>query len=90
MPKLTVNDVEVEVEDGSTVLHACEEAGVEIPRFCYHDRLSIAGNCRMCLVDMERAPKPILPALQCTAGPFLFVGAQWRFFSRERIMIVVL
>jgi predicted molibdopterin-dependent oxidoreductase YjgC len=40
----------VEVEDGSTVLHACEEAGVEIPRFCYHDRLSIAGNCRMCLV----------------------------------------
>ena len=59
MPKLTVNDVEVEVEDGATVLHACEEAGVEIPRFCYHDRLSIAGNCRMCLVDMERSPKPI-------------------------------
>ncbi|MGC6454281.1 MAG: NADH-quinone oxidoreductase subunit NuoG [Candidatus Puniceispirillaceae bacterium] len=59
MPKLTVNGVEVEVEDGSTVLHACEEAGVEIPRFCYHDRLSIAGNCRMCLVDMERAPKPV-------------------------------
>jgi NADH-quinone oxidoreductase subunit G len=59
MPKLTVNDVEVEVEDGSTVLQACEAAGVEIPRFCYHDRLSIAGNCRMCLVDMERAPKPI-------------------------------
>jgi NADH-quinone oxidoreductase subunit G len=59
MPKLTVNNVEVEIEDGSTVLHACEEAGVEIPRFCYHDRLSIAGNCRMCLVDMERAPKPI-------------------------------
>ena len=59
MPKLTVNDVEVEVEDGSTVLHACEAAGVEVPRFCYHDRLSIAGNCRMCLVDMERAPKPV-------------------------------
>ncbi|MEK9800275.1 MAG: NADH-quinone oxidoreductase subunit NuoG [Alphaproteobacteria bacterium] len=59
MPKLTVNDIEVEVEDGATVLHACEAANVEIPRFCYHDRLSIAGNCRMCLVDMERAPKPI-------------------------------
>ena len=59
MPKLTVNDVEVDVEDGSTVLQACEAAGVEIPRFCYHDRLSIAGNCRMCLVDMERSPKPI-------------------------------
>ena len=62
MPKLTVNGVEVEVEDGSTVLHACEEAGVEIPRFCYHDRLSIAGNCRMCLVDMERAQSPSPPA----------------------------
>jgi NADH-quinone oxidoreductase subunit G len=43
------------------VLGACEEAGVEIPRFCYHDRLSIAGNCRMCLVEVEKAPKP-LPA----------------------------
>ena len=59
MPKLTVNGIEVEVEDGATVLHACEAADVEIPRFCYHDRLSIAGNCRMCLVDMERAPKPV-------------------------------
>ena len=59
MPKLTVNNIEVDVEDGSTVLHACEAAGVEIPRFCYHDRLSIAGNCRMCLVDVEKAPKPV-------------------------------
>jgi len=59
MPKLTINDREIEVEDGLTVLQACEEAGVEIPRFCYHERLSIAGNCRMCLVEQERAPKPI-------------------------------
>ena len=59
MPKLTVNGIEVEVENGASVLQACEEAGYEIPRFCYHERLSIAGNCRMCLVDMERAPKPI-------------------------------
>ena len=59
MPKLIVDGIEVEVEEGATVLQACEEAGAEIPRFCYHERLSIAGNCRMCLVDMERAPKPI-------------------------------
>ena len=59
MPKLTVNSIEVEVEQGASVLQACEAAGFEIPRFCYHERLSIAGNCRMCLVDMERAPKPI-------------------------------
>tara|TARA_B100000963_G_scaffold125347_1_gene109346 strand:+ start:4603 stop:6636 length:2034 start_codon:yes stop_codon:yes gene_type:complete len=59
MLKLKVNDVEVEVEDGLTVLQACEKAGVEIPRFCYHEKLSIAGNCRMCLVEMEKSPKPI-------------------------------
>ncbi|MDP2697756.1 NADH-quinone oxidoreductase subunit NuoG [Thalassospira sp.] len=59
MPKLTVDGIEVEVAPGATVLQACEEAGKEIPRFCYHERLSIAGNCRMCLVEMERAPKPV-------------------------------
>ncbi len=60
MPKVTVDGIEVEVPSGSTVLQACEAAGIEIPRFCYHDRLSIAGNCRMCLVQVEKAPpKPI-------------------------------
>ena len=56
---LTVDGVPVAVEPGTTVLQAAEAAGVEIPRFCYHDRLSIAGNCRMCLVEVEGAPKPI-------------------------------
>ncbi|WP_085904723.1 NADH-quinone oxidoreductase subunit NuoG [Kiloniella majae] len=59
MPKLTIDGKEIEVADGLTVLQACELAGAEIPRFCYHERLSVAGNCRMCLVEMERAPKPI-------------------------------
>ncbi len=59
MLKLKVNDVDVEIEEGLTVLQACEKAGVEIPRFCYHEKLSIAGNCRMCLVEMEKSPKPI-------------------------------
>jgi len=59
MPKLTVDGVEIEVPPGSTVLQACEAAGAEVPRFCYHERLSVAGNCRMCLVEMEKAPKPI-------------------------------
>ena len=59
MLKLKVNDIEVEVEEGLTVLQACEKAGVEIPRFCYHEKLSIAGNCRMCLVEMEKSPKPV-------------------------------
>lgn len=59
MPKLTINNIPVEVEDGTTVLQACEQLGIEIPVFCYHPRLSIAGNCRMCLVEMEKSPKPI-------------------------------
>lgn len=59
MPTLTINGKEITVEDGMTVLQACEQAGVEIPRFCYHERLSIAGSCRMCLVEMERSPKLI-------------------------------
>ena len=59
MPKITVNNIEIEFEQGMTVLQACELAGFEIPRFCYHERLSIAGNCRMCLVEMEKSPKPI-------------------------------
>jgi NADH-quinone oxidoreductase subunit G len=57
--KVTVDGVEVEVEAGTTIMQACEEAGAEIPRFCYHERLSVAGNCRMCLVEVENAPKPV-------------------------------
>lgn len=59
MPTVTIDGVEVEVEAGATILQACERAGKEIPRFCYHDRLNIAGNCRMCLVEMENSPKPV-------------------------------
>src|SRR6201988_4916620 len=56
MAKVTVDGIEVEVPNGSSVLQACEAAGKEIPRFCYHERLSVAGNCRMCLVEIEKAP----------------------------------
>ena len=60
MAKVTVDGIEVEVPNGSSVIQACEAAGIEIPRFCYHERLSIAGNCRMCLVEIEKTPpKPI-------------------------------
>ena len=56
MAKVTIDGIEVEVPNGSNVLQACEAAGVEVPRFCYHERLSVAGNCRMCLVEIEKAP----------------------------------
>ena len=69
MPKIIVNNKEVEIEEGMTVFQACELAGAEIPRFCYHERLSIVGNCRMCLVEMEKSPKPIAScAMPATDG----------------------
>jgi NADH-quinone oxidoreductase subunit G len=63
MPKAKVNGVEVEFENGMTVLQVAELAGEEIPRFCYHERLSIAGNCRMCLVEVK--PGPPKPQASC-------------------------
>ncbi|MBL0929332.1 MAG: NADH-quinone oxidoreductase subunit G [Alphaproteobacteria bacterium] len=59
MPKVTIDGETIEVPAGITVLQACEIAGKEVPRFCYHERLSVAGNCRMCLVEMEKSPKPV-------------------------------
>ncbi|HEY5363076.1 MAG TPA: NADH-quinone oxidoreductase subunit NuoG, partial [Aestuariivirga sp.] len=56
MPKLKIDGVELEVENGTTLLQACELAGKEVPRFCYHERLSVAGNCRMCLVEVKGGP----------------------------------
>ncbi len=69
MPKVLVNNTEVEFEEGMTVLQVCELGGNEIPRFCYHERLSIAGNCRMCLVEIEKSSKPIAScAMPATEG----------------------
>merc|ERR1711920_845620 len=70
MVELTVNGKTVSVPKGASALQACDLAGVDVPRFCYHHRLSIAGNCRMCLVDVEKAPKavascafPVMPGM---------------------------
>ena len=59
MPKLTIDGREIEVEAGATIIQAADLLGIEIPRFCYHERLAIAGNCRMCLVEVEKMPKPV-------------------------------
>ena len=58
MPKIKIDGIEIEVANGTTVIQACEQVGAEVPRFCYHERLSIAGNCRMCLVEVKGMPKP--------------------------------
>jgi len=64
MPKLTIDGREIEVEAGTTIIQAADQLGIEIPRFCYHERLAIAGNCRMCLVEVEKMPKPVASCAQ--------------------------
>ncbi len=87
MLKLKVNDIDIEVEEGFTVLQACEKAGVEIPRFCYHERLSIAGNCRMCLVEIEKSPKPIAScAMPATDGMNVKTNTQLVEKARKGVM----
>ncbi len=87
MPKLKVNNVDIEVEDGLTVLQACEQAGAEIPRFCYHEKLSIAGNCRMCLVEMEKSPKPIAScAMPATDGMVIKTNTEKVEKARKGVM----
>ena len=87
MAKLTIDGKEIEVENGLTVLQACEIAGAEIPRFCYHPRLAIAGNCRMCLVEMERSPKPIAScAMPVGDGMVIFTNTETVKKAREGVM----
>ena len=87
MLKLKVNNIDVEVEEGLTVLQACEKAGVEIPRFCYHEKLSIAGNCRMCLVEMEKSPKPVAScAMPATEGMNIKTNTPFVEKARKGVM----
>jgi len=87
MPKITINNKEIEFEEGMTVLQACELAGAEIPRFCYHERLSIAGNCRMCLVEMEKSNKPIAScAMPATEGMKIKTNTSFVDKARKGVM----
>ncbi len=87
MPKLTIDDKEIEVENGKTVMQACEKAGIEIPHFCYHKRLEIAGNCRMCLVEMERSPKLVAScAMPASDGMVIRTDTEKVKKSREGVM----
>ena len=87
MLKLKVNDIDIEVEEGLTVLQACEQVGVEIPRFCYHEKLSIAGNCRMCLVEMDNSPKLIAScAMPATDGMVIKTNTEKVEKSRKGVM----
>ncbi len=87
MPKITINGKEIDFEKGMTVLQACELANVEIPRFCYHEKLSIAGNCRMCLVEMEKSAKPIAScAMPAAEGMNIKTNTQLVEKARKGVM----
>jgi len=87
MIKVVVDGIEVFVERGSTVLQACEAVGVEIPRFCYHERLSIAGNCRMCLVEIFKTPKPVAScAMPTMEGMQVFTNTPLVKKAREAVL----
>ena len=69
MPKLTIDNIEVTVEPGTSIIQAADQLGIEVPRFCYHDKLSVPANCRMCLVEVEKSPKPVAScAMPCAEG----------------------
>lgn len=78
-----VNDEPVQIAKGSTVLQACDAAGIDIPRFCYHHRLSIAGNCRMCLVEVEKSPKPVASCAM-PAGPGMKIKTDTPLVKKAR------
>ena len=87
MAKLTIDGQEVEVEDGLTVLQACQSAGIEVPHFCFHERLSIAGNCRMCLVEVEKAPKPVAScAMPVAEGMIVHTQSETAKTARHGVM----
>ena len=87
MAKVTIDGIAVEVPNGSTVLQAAEAAGREIPRFCYHERLTIAGNCRMCLVEVEKAPKPVASCAYPVAdGMVVFTDSPMTRNARRGVM----
>jgi len=87
MLKLKVNNIDIEIEEGLTVLQACEKAGIEIPRFCYHEKLSIAGNCRMCLVEIEKSPKPVAScAMPATEGMNIKTNTEFVEKARKGVM----
>ncbi|MFM2043705.1 MAG: NADH-quinone oxidoreductase chain [Pseudomonadota bacterium] len=87
MPKLTINGTEIEVEAGTSVLQACEQLGLEVPRFCYHERLSVPANCRMCLVEVERSPKPVAScAMPCAEGMVVKTDSPLVHKARKGVM----
>ena len=87
MPKVEIDGRQIEVQNGATVMDAANALGIAIPHFCYHKKLSIAANCRMCLVQVEKAPKP-LPACATpvTEGMKVFTESEYARTAQKSVM----
>ncbi|MCL2469078.1 MAG: NADH-quinone oxidoreductase subunit NuoG [Alphaproteobacteria bacterium] len=91
MIKLTIDAREIEVEEGTSILQACTQNDIEIPRFCYHEKLSIAGSCRMCLVEVEKMPKLVIScAMPCAAGMVVHTQNDRIKRARAEVMAMLL
>jgi NADH-quinone oxidoreductase subunit G len=91
MPNVTVDGQEIEVAPGTTILQACQQAGVEVAHFCYHERLMIAGNCRMCLVEVEKSPKPVAScAMPVADGNIIHTNSEKARKARHGVMEMLL
>ncbi|MDD3371171.1 MAG: NADH-quinone oxidoreductase subunit NuoG [Alphaproteobacteria bacterium] len=91
MPKLTIDGIEVEVAQGTSILQACEQIGIEIPRFCFHDKLSVVASCRMCLVEVEKMPKPVPSCAQpCADGMVVHTNSPAVKKARKGVMELLL
>lgn len=91
MPKLKINNTEIEVPPGTSILQAAEMLGVEIPRFCYHDKLSVPANCRMCLVEVKGSPKPVAScAMACGDNMEVFTQGAMTQKARKGVMEMLL
>ncbi len=91
MPKLIIDGIETEVAPGTSVKQACEQLGIEIPHFCYHDKLSVPGSCRMCIVEIEKMPKPVPSCTQpCLDGMVVHTNSPAVRKAREGVMELLL
>lgn len=91
MPKLKIDGIEIEVAAGTSIIQAADQLGIEIPRFCYHDKLSVPANCRMCLVEVEKSPKPVAScAMPCADGMNVMTNTPMVQKARKGVMELLL
>ena len=87
MPTVTINGTAIEVAPGTSIIQACEQLGIEVPRFCYHERLSVPANCRMCLIELKGSPKPVAScAMPCADKMEIFTDSELVHRARKGVM----